>query len=164
MTPSPLRVELFVRSLAPNGFRQAEESAVERLQQLEATSVLDGLSVYVTGDQICPDAVTASTQPGGFLLDRIGAVHRWADRTDRTIYPFFQRVEEARGIDDSDCSGIRFPAMVLAEYDGDQLRFVAPSADGTATETIHDRLDELEQLAGDDGATGAGAEIDTPID
>jgi hypothetical protein len=156
LTEPPLRVELFVRSLAPSGSRSGEEVVVERLQRLEADGVVDDLTVHVTGKQVCPGTATADTEPGRFLLGRLAAFERWADRTGRSLKPFFEHVEGAETIDGTDCSGIRFPAIALATYRGDELVAVAPVSDGAAVESVSDRLDALERARGDATAPLAG--------
>ena len=143
-----IRLELFVRSLAPSAVRPAQESVVYRLQRLEEAPRVATVDVHVAGDRVCRGAATARTRPGRFLLDRVDAFEAWADRTDRSIDETFEHVADARGIDGADCSGIRFPAMVLAEYVGGDLRFVAPAASGGETTSVPDRVEHLERQCG----------------
>jgi hypothetical protein len=154
----PIRIELFVRSLAPNAMRPTQESAIERLQRLAATGSIE-LSVHVTGGDVCPNTAAASTEIGQFLLDRIDAFESWADEHGRSLRPCFEYHENATAIDGSDCSSIELPAMVLAEYDADGLRFVAPSTDDTSTVTVRDRLEAIEREVNtdDDSAVAATA-------
>ena len=102
------------------------------------------MDVHVAGDRVCRGTATSRARPGRFLLDRVDAVEAWADRTDRSIDERFEHVADPRGIDGADCNGIRFPAMVLAKYVADELRFVAPSASGGETTSVPDRLAHLE--------------------
>jgi DNA-binding HxlR family transcriptional regulator len=154
----PIRIELFVRSLAPNATRPTQESVFERLQRLAATGTIE-LSVHVTGGRVCPNTAAASTETGQFLLDSIDAFESWADEHGRSLRPCFEYHENATAIDGSDCSGIEFPTMVLAEYDAAGLRFVAPSSDGTSTVTVRDRLEAIEREAPtDDDAVAAVSE------
>ena len=143
-----IRLELFVRSLAPSAVRPAQESVVRRLQRLEGAPRVATVDVHVSGDRVCRGAATARTRPGRFLLDRLDAFAAWEDRTDRSIGGTFEHVADARGIDGADCSGVRFPAMVLAEYVGGDLRFVAPSASGGETTSVPDRVEHLERQCG----------------
>lgn len=142
--PNPVSVELYARSLAPDGARPAIESVVERLQRLDAADAIADLTVHVTGEKVCPDSPTARTDPGEFLLDRIASFEAWADRTGRSVSGAFRRVEDARGIDGSDHSGVTFPTMAMAEYEAGELRFVSPATDGATVHTVPDRLDVLE--------------------
>ena len=153
-----IRLELFVRSLAPAAVRPAQESVVRRLQRLEEAPRVATVDVHVAGDRICRGAATVRTRPGRFLLDRVDAFEVWADRTDRSIDETFEHVADARGIDGADCSGIRFPAMVLAEYVGDELRFVAPSASAGETTSVPDRLAHLEREYGTVTGDASGRE------
>lgn len=159
---SPLAVELFVRSLAPDGARPSLEGVVERLQRLETRGPIDEVSVHVTGEKVCPEGATARTEPGQFLLERVAAFEAWADHAGRSLSPHFRRVESESGIDGTDHSGVEFPLMAMAEYEGGdrELRFVSPSVDGEGVVTVRDRLDRLEQRAAN-GSTGV---LDERID
>lgn len=153
----PVRVELFVRSLAPNGTRPTQESAVERLQRLTAADAIE-LSVHVTGGRVCPNTAAASTEIGQFFLESVAHFERWADEHGRSLEPCFEYHEDVTAIDGSDCSGIEFPAVVLVEYDTTGMRFVAPSTDGISTTTVLDRLETIEREAGiDDGAVSTAS-------
>lgn len=143
----PLTVELFVRSLAPDGARRAVESVLERLQRLEAVDAIADLDVHVTGRKVRPNGPAARTAPGAFLLDRVAAFEAWADRTGRSVSGTFRRVEDARGIDGSDHSGVAFPTAAMAEYEDDDIRFVSPATGTAAVNTVQDRLDTLESNA-----------------
>lgn len=153
-----VRVELFVRSLAPNGTRASQESVVERLQRLAAAGAVE-LSVHVTGGRVCPNTAVASTETGQFLLDSIDSFEMWADEHGRTLEPCFEYHVDETAIDGSDCSGIEFPALAMAEYDAAGLRFVAPSGDGTSTTTVRDRLDSIERAVGTDDGTAPAASV-----
>lgn len=153
-------VELYVRSLAPDGPRPAVESVVERLHRLNGAGAIDDLTVHVTGRKICRESVTAATGPGEFLLDRVASFDAWADRTGRSIASSFRRLEDARGLDGSDHSGITFPTMAMAEYEDGALRFVSPASEGSTVHTVRDRLDVLEGRIADATADGAGEALD----
>lgn len=153
-------VELYVRSLAPDATRPAIEAVVERLQRLEAAGTVAGVTVHVTGGKVCPDGPTARTDAGRFLLDRVASFEAWADRTGRSISGAFRRLEAARGIDGSDHSGVVFPAMAMAEYEGDDLRFVAPATDGATVHTVRDRLDVIESGTPATARDGTGEQVD----
>lgn len=148
--PPSLTVELYVRSLAPDGTRLAVESVVERLQRLEAGDAIANFTVHVTGKKVCPHSPTARIEPGTFLLDRVASFEAWADRTGRSVSGAFRRIEDAEGIDGSDHSGVAFPTMAMAEYEDGDLRFVSPAArdrpstlfrtDSTSLKTLRPRL------------------------
>lgn len=50
--PTSVSVELYVRSLAPDGTRPPLEAVVERLQRLETAGAIEDLAVYVTGKKV----------------------------------------------------------------------------------------------------------------
>lgn len=157
--PTRISVELFVRSLAPDGTRPALESVVDRLHRLESADAIDDIAVHITGRKICPDSPTARTGPGEFLLARVKSFEAWADRTGRSISTAFRRSEDARGIDGSDHSGIAFPTMAMAEYEDGDLRFVSPASEGSTVHAVRDRLDVLEGRTVE-ATVGAGEAVD----
>lgn len=142
-TEPPLRVELFVRTLAPAGGRPTQEALIGRLQRLVADGTIDDLAVHVTGGRVSPGTAAAETEPGQLLLDRLAAFETWADRTGRSLEPFFQRTDDVETIDGTDCSGIRFPTVAIAAYRADELVAVAPAATGATVESVAERVDAL---------------------
>lgn len=158
--PTHVSVELYVRSLTPDGPRPAIESIVVRLQRLDAAGAIDELAVQVTGRKVCPESATAATEPGQFLLERVASFHAWADRTGRSISSAFVRHEGVSGIDGSDHSGVTFPTMALAEYADDDLRFVSPAVEGATVHTVGDRLDVLEERTVNATVDGAGETVE----
>lgn len=137
-----LTVELYVRSLSPGGFLEQQRGVVERLERLEANGTISDYGVDVWGRGLAePD--TARTSAGRWIHDRIGEFREWAEREGMCLDSFFP-VEAARSeITGEEYTYIRFPAMALAEYEGDDLRFVSPCSDGESVHTVMDRVDEL---------------------
>lgn len=157
---TPPDIELYLRSLAPDGTRPAVDDIVERLQRLDAAGAIADLTVHVTGEKVCPESPTTQTGPGQRLLDRVAAFEAWADRTDRSISEPFRRVEDARGIDGSDHSGVTFPTMAMAEYEDDDLRFVSPTTEGSVVYTVRDRLDVLVDRTAEPVSDRTGEAVD----
>lgn len=158
--PNSLSVELYVRSLAPDGTRPTVESVVDSLQQLDARDAIADFTVHVTGRKVCPDSPTATTEPGAFLLDRVASFENWADRTGRSVSDTFRRLEDAVGIDGSDHSGVAFPTMAMAEYEDGALRFVSPAVEGKAVHTVPDRLEVLEESTTEGRSDAASGPVD----
>lgn len=156
LTTNPHRA---VRSVACAERDAADPGVGHRASPAAGGDWLHRLSVHVTGGDVCPNTAAASTEIGQFLLDRIDAFESWADEHGRSLRPCFEYHENATAIDGSDCSSIELPAMVLAEYDADGLRFVAPSTDDTSTVTVRDRLEAIEREVNtdDDSAVAATA-------
>lgn len=146
MTGSPkpgVHVELYVRSLAPRGLQEGQRAVLETIESLEASGTLTDHRLYVCGAEIPATPVETATEFGEFLLNRTAVFSAWADQNDVSLGKLF----EHRSIDSSITGEHRetlvFPVMALAEYEGTDLRFVAPcTVDGT-TVTVRDRLDEL---------------------
>lgn len=135
------RVEVFVRSLAPTSGRTRQRGVFERLQDLVATERLEGVDCHVSGGRLSPDSLAAETEPGAFLLGRYRAFEQWARVRDRHLVGFEER--PAVGEESGEATRIRFPRLVLAEFDGDSLAFVAPSSDGREQTTVEERLQRL---------------------
>ena len=142
MSDRPPRAELFLRSLAPTDARDQQERVVERLRTLEAEGRVGTLDVRLCGECVCPESVTAETEPGRRLLDRHEAFRRWADDRDRELVGFERRDTESL-LTGTRVTGIVFPRIVLAEYRDGDLTYVAPSRTEQERTSVTDRLDAL---------------------
>jgi len=137
-----LTLELYVRSLSPGGFLEQQHGVVERLERLEADDVIDDYSVDVWGRGLA-DPEAARTGVGQWIHDRIGEFREWAEGEGMCLDSFFP-VEAVRSdITGEEYTRVRFPTVTLAEYDGDDLRFVSPCSDGETVHTVTDRLDAI---------------------
>jgi hypothetical protein len=146
-------LELNVRSLAPPAGGVALDAAVARLEELDASEVIDEYGVHVWGRRIATDTTTAGTDAGEAIFDRLNAFHAWADRTGMSLDSFFAIEETRSTITGETYEAVVLPTMTLAEYEGDDLRFVTPCTDGTAVYTVPDRLDALVSEEATPGAT-----------
>jgi hypothetical protein len=136
------RVELFVRSLAPETGRSQQESIIRRLQELEADGRIESLEVHLTGDCVCPDTAAAQRQLGSFLLDRFEAFESWATEEGVELVGFQHRCVDST-LTGETVTGIRFPRLCLAVYTDDRLELVVP-ATGESAMTVSEVLDALE--------------------
>ncbi|MFY4814749.1 HTH domain-containing protein [Haloarcula sp. AONF1] len=141
-TTANLRLELFVRSLAPETARPQQEAVIERLRDL-ADEVAD-TELYVTGDCVCPSTVAAETETGRFLLDRYEAFEEWADESGVELVGFRNRCVDSSMTGET-VTGIQFPRLTLAVFADDQLRFVAPAIRNGTETTVADAQDEIER-------------------
>lgn len=123
---TPRRAELFVRSLAPDTARARQEQVLERLRELEAAGVVEGVTVHLAGDCVCPESVAADTETGSFLLSRVEQFEQWAATNDVALEGFERRCVDS-SLTGETVTGIRFPRLCLAVFDDDGLVFVAPS-------------------------------------
>ena len=147
-----LHLELYVRSLAPRGFQSRQRAVVERLTQLTETGVVEGHRVVVCGRQIPAKRTDRVTEFGQYLHDRIATFSKWADRNGWSLdHAFAHRTVES-SITGETMDLLVLPAMALAEYDGDALRFVAPVTSADAQWTVQDRLDSLLATGSPDSA------------
>lgn len=143
MGDSPPRLELYLRSLAPTQGRQQQDFIVERLQALDETDEIRGFEVVLCGDCVCPESVTASTDPGQRLLDRYQRFEQWADESDRDLTGFEHRNTTSL-LTGTEVTGIVFPKVVLAEFTGGDLTFVSPSNNGDDRTTVSDHLNRYD--------------------
>jgi DNA-binding Lrp family transcriptional regulator len=142
-TTGGIHAELFVRSLAPRGVRTRQQAVVERLQELTERGTVGGYTVHVCGKQVPARAADATTEFGAYLLDRIGVFEKWADRNGWSLESLFERHSLDSSITGEHTEVIVMPVMALAEYEDDDLRFVAPCSTGEQRCSIQDRLDDL---------------------
>lgn len=134
------RLELYLRSLAPTTARDAQDRVVERLRTLADEDAIAGFDVAVCGDCVCPNAATATSEPGSRLLSRYDAFESWAAARDRELVGFEERDTRSM-LTDTRVTGIVFPRMTLAEFRDGDLTFVAPSRTDRERTSVLDRLE-----------------------
>jgi hypothetical protein len=137
---------LYVRSLAPAGLQSHHETVFERLDGLKAAGVIDDYSVRVWGKSVSPDAAEW-TDSGQAIWEQLARFREWADDNDASLRSFFDEEAVHSELTGQTYTRVLLPTMTLAEYEGDELRFVAPCSDGETVHTVADRLDELTTLA-----------------
>lgn len=141
-TPAP-HIELYVRSLMPDGAHERQEAVIERLETLDRNDEIDGFSVIVWGKQVSRESAAAHTEEGTYILNRVAEFKQWALSNNVSLESFYQTTEVESEITD-DYSAMVLPVMGLAEYDDGELKHVAPCTKGDVVHTIMDRLDRLE--------------------
>ena len=147
-----VHVELYVRSLAPRGIHPRQRAVIDTLGHLSERGIVDDHLIHVCGDQVPASRAEAVTAFGQFLLDRIAVFREWADRNDWSLDPGFGRREVDSSLTGHHIDVLTVPVMALAEYEGDDLRFVAPVSCDDTTWTIQDRLDALRARGTPDSA------------
>jgi len=143
-TTADLRLELFVRSLAPETARPQQEAVIERLRDLNDADEIADTELYVTGDCICPSTGAAETETGRFLLDRYEAFEEWADENGVELVGFRDRCVDS-SLTGETVTGIQFPRLTLAVFADERLRFVAPVIRNGTETTVADAQDEIER-------------------
>lgn len=138
-----LELELYVRSLTPTECRNRQADVVRRLAQLEVDGRIDDVTVEVWGRQLAVDDAHR-TEPGRRISDRIDAFRTWAADTGRSVDRQFPVERVSSTLTGDEYTRIGFPTMTLAEYEGDDLRFVSPCTDDGAVCTVEDRLTAIE--------------------
>lgn len=146
-TEGGVHAELYVRSLAPRGVRAQQQGVIERLEHLTERGTIEGYAVHVCGKQVPAEPDAAVTDFGAHLLDRVAVFEAWARRNGWSLGGLFDRRELDSAITGEHTEVLVMPVMALAEYEGDDLRFVAPCSTGGTECSVQDRLDDL--LAGD---------------
>jgi hypothetical protein len=139
------RIELYVRSLLPDGAHNRQEAVIERLQRLDAEDRISDFSVIVWGKQIARESAGARTDEGEYILNRVAEFKQWALSNNVSLESFYQRHAVENDVTDEEYTAMVLPVMGLAEYEGEELRHVAPCTDGDTVHTIMERLDRLEK-------------------
>jgi hypothetical protein len=139
------QIELYVRSLLPNGAQARQEAVIERLERLDADGVIGGFSVIVWGKQIARESAGAHTDEGRYILNRVAEFRQWALSNNVSLESFYQTREVGNDATGEEFTATVLPVMGLAEYQDGELGHVAPCTEGDVVHTITDRLDRLEQ-------------------
>lgn len=138
-----LHVELYVRSLAPRGIQARQRAVIEHLAQLTDLGIVEGHRVLVCGQQIPAKRTDLVTEFGQFLHERVAVFSEWAERNGWSLDHAFAHRTVDSSLTGERTDVLALPAMALAEYEGDALRFVAPVTGDETQWTVQDRLDAL---------------------
>lgn len=141
---SNTEVELFVRSLTPDGAEEQQEKVINRLEELDDSDVIDEFRTYVWGKQIC----VPMSSDGGDIKSTSGEsdMYRefieWSEENGVTLAPFFQERESVS----RDSRVIVFPVMCLCVYEDGDLKNLYPHIDlnDRRSYSVNDALDLLE--------------------
>ncbi|WP_254769172.1 HTH domain-containing protein [Salinilacihabitans rarus] len=157
-TPSPKTVELWLRSFAPAAAGPNHERALAHLERLESRPEVTRVDVGVWGAEVEWTPRTERISQLRTIRSRLEAFDAWADRTDRSLEPFFRERHVESTITGESYDVRRLPTLAVAEYRGGELVHVAPSRDGEAVVDALDRLDALARGEADDPVLAYGHE------
>jgi hypothetical protein len=141
--PTP-HIELYVRSMLPDGAHERQEEVLGRLETLDEDDRIDGFSVIVWGKHIAPRSAAARTAEGKYVLNRIAEFKQWALTNNVSLDSFYQDTTVDSEAAQSAYDAVTLPVMGLAEYDGSELVHVAPCTGDDTVHTIMDRIERLE--------------------
>ncbi|MBX0298188.1 HTH domain-containing protein [Haloarcula nitratireducens] len=142
-TPAPY-IELYVRSMLPNGAHERQEDVINQLQTLEEDGQIDGFNVIVWGKRIAPQSAAARTEEGRYILNRVAEFKQWALSNNVSFDSFHQRTGVDSDIAESSYEAVVLPVMGIAEYTDNELSHVAPCTEGDVVHTIMDRINRLD--------------------
>lgn len=143
MTAATRSLELFVRSLAPEGTGDEQVAVVNQLDHLKESGQIGAYSVTVWGNAVTHDSPLAQTEAGEEVLGRVAEFEQWAADEGVSLDRFIQRDEVHSSIRNTTQTVIRLPAMMIAEYEDGELQHVTPHERDDEVLTVQDRLDSL---------------------
>ncbi|MFC4543150.1 HTH domain-containing protein [Halosolutus amylolyticus] len=138
-------VELWIRSFAPVTTGPTQERALERVEALESAAPIDEIEISVWGKQVERTSRSRRIPQLRTIEARLDAFERWANRTGRSLVPFFRTRTVESSITGDRYEVCRLPTIALAEFADGELVHVAPCRDGDRTIEVFDRLDALER-------------------
>lgn len=136
-------VELYVRSLAPGPAHSLQDALIARLEELVDRGTLEGMELYVWGDGVCPESAAAGTAAGGFVLNRVDTFVAWARENGFTPRSCLRATDFNSVMAGVEYTAIRFPQMLLAEFDDGELLFLSPCSDTDRDIGVQDHLSAL---------------------
>lgn len=139
----PLRIELYVRRDA-FGARTQQQRLFERVRRLD-----EGSEVEETAVRRWPSRIAADE--GNELVGVTREFERWAAERDLSLAPGFERREVEPPFTDERFEQIVLPVMCLAVYRGGRLERVAPYVKGRRAYTVHDCIEDVEELVSRNG-------------
>jgi hypothetical protein len=143
MSETDTYIELYVRSLLPDGAGKRQDAIIDELDALERDGEIAGYDVIVWGKQIAPQSAAAGTDEGRYILNRVAEFKQWALSNNVSLESFYERRTVDSAVAEAATDAVRLPVVGLAEYEGDELVHVAPCTKGETVHTITDRLERL---------------------
>ena len=137
-------IELYVRSLLPNGAHERQEAVVDRLERLDREDRIENFSLIVWGKQVARESAAAHTEEGQYILNRVAEFKQWSLSNNVSLESFYQTTTVDNEVTDASYTAMTLPVMGLAEYVDGELQHVAPCTSGDVVHTIVERLDRLE--------------------
>lgn len=137
-------IELWMRSFAPSAGENRDRT-IERVRALARNEAIAEYEIDIWGREIERSDRIRGTRTGRRIHDRLEQFEQWAERTDRSLEPFFRTKTVEAEIVDRQYRASRLPALALAEFEGERLVHVAPSRAGERTIDVADRLDTIER-------------------
>lgn len=137
-------IELWIRSFAPVTTGPTQERALERVESLEKSDLIDTVDIGVWGKEIEQTERSRRIPQLRKIQARLESFEQWARRTDHSLAPFFRTRNVESKITGDRYEVQRLPTIALAEFEDDELIHVAPCRDGERTIDVFDRLDVLE--------------------
>lgn len=144
-------VELYVRSLSPQGAADRQETVIDRLAALEEQGAIEAFSLIVWGPRFAPGSAAARTTTGRELGRRIDAFERWVAAAKKPDELAFECREVHSLVTDEKREEVVLPVLCLAVYQGETLRCVSPWRATRTTHSIDDCLDAIVQPGRVDG-------------
>lgn len=149
MNTDSIHAVLRLRTLGPSGLNPPQTEVIDRLRTLAEDGPIADLDVDVWGPSM---GITQTTdRDPEDVRETVAEFRRWATEQGCTLRPAFdwRSAEFEDGREGSD-GRIVTPLITLAVYDEGHLRAVYPHVDGDDVRTIHDGVEALESMAGDD--------------
>jgi hypothetical protein len=145
-TATPVRVELFVRSLCPEDATQQQNDVLDQLQALEEAGCIEDLSILIWGRRIEP-RIAQRTAEGRHLLERLSMFEQWEREADASLDAFDWQHPVTNIVSDESVNVITLPTLALAEYVDGDLRHVAPCRRDGRVYRVTDRISRLADTA-----------------
>jgi hypothetical protein len=143
MSASDQTIELYLRSLSPQGNRARQRAVLERLKTLDIEGEIGGYDVHVCGKCLPANPDEMQTKFGTFLRNQIAVFELWAAKNELPLDSLFQRQKIESSYTGESYTELVVPTMVLVEYEGSTLRFVTPCKTDDQNWTVTDRLKVL---------------------
>lgn len=143
---SPPRIEVFVRSLAPDTARPQQDDLIQRLQALASENEIESIDFYVTGDCVCESTAAAETDTGQFLLDRFQQFEAWASESGVDLVGFRERCVDS-ALSMTTVTGHQFPRITIAVFVDDELSLVTPYTEDNTHHSAAELVETLESSA-----------------
>jgi len=143
-TDTPLRAEVFVRSLAPVSRKQTQDELMARLDVLADTGVLSEVDLHVWGDSICTTSPLVEVGCGKRICDAIGEFYALAAESPFAVDPFFRISNVTAELTGESFRRISPPHQCLALYEESELVAVFPSIVDDVAYTPRDALSVIE--------------------
>lgn len=140
-------VELYVRSLAPNGAIRSQNRRIQRLERLREQGYIRDVDIHVVGRGVVHESCCLETSTGRLLGDRLSTITDWAGINDAEIPGVETTTVSASPLQPTSYTITTVPRNLCLEFQSGRLQCVSPATVDETHFSVDAHFDAIEGSA-----------------